>query len=55
MPLQAELSAYGVGSLAEIYDGDSPQRPNGCIAQAWSVGETLRVLTALLADNQAKR
>ncbi len=42
-PLQKELSSYGVGSLAEIYDGSEPHRPNGCIAQAWSVGETLRV------------
>jgi predicted glycogen debranching enzyme len=43
MPLQQELSAFGVGSLAEVYDGSDPQRPNGCIAQAWSVAETLRV------------
>ena len=42
-PLAGQLTDYGVGSLAEIYDGDSPQRPNGCIAQAWSIGETLRV------------
>ncbi len=42
-PLAGQMCDYGVGSLAEIYDGDSPQRPNGCIAQAWSVGEILRV------------
>jgi predicted glycogen debranching enzyme len=42
-PLQKELTAMGVGSLAEIYDGSDPQRPNGCIAQAWSIAETLRV------------
>ena len=42
-PLAGQMTDYGVGSLAEIYDGDAPQRPNGCIAQAWSVGETLRV------------
>ena len=42
-PLAGQMSDYGVGSLAEIYDSDSPQRPNGCIAQAWSVGEALRV------------
>jgi predicted glycogen debranching enzyme len=39
------LSEFGLGSIAEIYDGDSPHRPNGCIAQAWSVAEILRVLT----------
>ena len=42
------MTAYGVGSLAEIYDGSEPQRPNGCIAQAWSIAETLRVWKFLL-------
>jgi predicted glycogen debranching enzyme len=41
-----ELSAYiadeGVGQLPEIFDGDAPHRPGGCIAQAWSVAELLR-------------
>jgi predicted glycogen debranching enzyme len=46
-PLQDQMSAYGVGSLAEVYDGGEPQRPNGCIAQAWSIAETLRVWTLL--------
>lgn len=32
----------GVGSIPEIFDGNSPHRPRGCIAQAWSVGEVLR-------------
>ena len=38
---------YGVGSLAEIYDGDAPFAPRGCIAQAWSVSEVLRAWTEL--------
>lgn len=38
------LDAYGVGTLAEIFDGDPPHAPNGCIAQAWSVAEVLRAL-----------
>jgi glycogen debranching enzyme len=42
-PLAGQMTDYGVGSIAEIYDGDAPQRPNGCIAQAWSISETLRV------------
>ena len=42
------LAEYGVGSLAEILDPEPPIAPNGCIAQAWSVAEALRVL-ALLA------
>jgi predicted glycogen debranching enzyme len=43
----AAVRAYGVGSLAEIYDGDAPFTPRGCIAQAWSVGEVLRAWTEL--------
>ena len=42
-PLEHEMTTCGVGSLAEVYDGGDPQRPNGCIAQAWSIAETLRV------------
>ncbi len=36
------LGDYGVGSIAEIFDGSPPFAPRGCIAQAWSVAETLR-------------
>ena len=32
-----------VGQLPEIYDGDFPAQSKGCFAQAWSVGELLRV------------
>ena len=53
-PLQAQMQAYGIGSLSEIADGDSPYRPNGCIAQAWSVGETLRVWELLTWKRQKK-
>ncbi len=38
------LSDAGLGSVSEIFDGDPPHRPRGCIAQAWSVGELLRVI-----------
>jgi predicted glycogen debranching enzyme len=43
----AAMRFYGVGSLAEIYDGDAPFTPRGCIAQAWTVGEVLRAWTEL--------
>ena len=33
-----------LGSVSEITDGDSPFHPRGCIAQAWGVGEWLRVI-----------
>src|SRR5216684_133630 len=42
--LQAHLTDAGVGTISEIFDGDAPHTPHGCIAQAWSVGEVLRVL-----------
>lgn len=41
-PLAYQLADYGVGTLGEIFDGDPPFLPRGCIAQAWSVAETLR-------------
>jgi predicted glycogen debranching enzyme len=41
-PLADHLNDHGVGSIAEIFEGDPPHRPDGCIAQAWSVAETLR-------------
>ena len=37
-----ELHRAGLGSISEIFDGDSPHDPKGCIAQAWSVAEPLR-------------
>jgi predicted glycogen debranching enzyme len=43
----AAIRFYGVGSLAEIYEGDAPFAPRGCVAQAWSVGEALRAWTEL--------
>lgn len=32
-----------IGQLPEIYDGENPVSSKGCFAQAWSVGEILRV------------
>jgi glycogen debranching enzyme len=39
------LAEAGLGSISEIFDGDPPHTPSGCIAQAWSVAELLRTLT----------
>ncbi len=36
------LCEYGLGGIAEVYDGDEPHTPNGCPWQAWSVAEILR-------------
>lgn len=38
------MTQYGIGTVAEIYDGDPPHRPKGSISQAWSVGELLRMM-----------
>ena len=45
--LESHLSEYGLGSIAEVFDGDPPHRPSGCPAQAWSVAEVLRSLVLL--------
>lgn len=37
------LFEAGLGSVSEIFDGDAPHKAQGCIAQAWSVAELLRV------------
>ena len=41
--LAPHLREAGLGTISEIFDGDAPHAPRGCPAQAWSVGEALRV------------
>lgn len=41
---EEDMTLYGVCSISEVYDGNPPYQPNGCISQAWSVGEILRAL-----------
>ncbi len=36
-----------LGQCSEIFDGAAPHFPRGCFAQAWSVGELLRVAVKL--------
>ena len=45
--LEAALREGCIGQLPEIYDGGNPVSSKGCFAQAWSVGEILRVYDAL--------
>jgi len=40
--LAPHLQEGCLGTVSEIFDGDSPHTPRGCFAQAWSVAETLR-------------
>lgn len=45
-PIADHLLAHGMGNLSEIFDGDPPMIPRGCIAQAWTVAEVLRAWLA---------
>jgi predicted glycogen debranching enzyme len=49
-PLLKNLVDHGIGTLSEIFEGDPPFAPRGCIAQAWSVAEVLRVWVLLQRD-----
>ena len=51
-PLREHLRDAALGQISEIFDGDAPHRPAGCVAQAWSVGEVLR---AYVEDVKGKR
>ena len=42
-PVESALREGCVGFLPEVYDGLAPGRSKGCFAQAWRVGELLRV------------
>jgi glycogen debranching enzyme len=56
--LLTHLWESGLGTISEIFDGDMPHEPRGCIAQAWSVAEVLRVLREELGpalSNQTPR
>jgi predicted glycogen debranching enzyme len=46
LPMANHLSDHGLGSLSEIFDGDTPLHPRGCFAQAWTVAEVLRAWLA---------
>ena len=41
-PILHHLREAGVGYISEIFDGDPPYLPGGCVAQAWSVAEIAR-------------
>lgn len=39
---KAQVGQAGLGCVSEIFDGQEPHKPRGCISQAWSVAEPLR-------------
>ncbi len=42
LPFKTHLKEAGIGTVSEIFDGDAPHKPRGCISQAFSVAEILR-------------
>ena len=47
-PLLLHINESGcIGSISEIFDGDQPQEPKGCFAQAWALAEVLRAYTLI--------
>ncbi len=50
--LASHLQDAGCGQIPEIFDGDPPHEPRGCIAQAWSVAELLRTAAEGLHDTR---
>ncbi|MBN2527080.1 MAG: glycogen debranching enzyme family protein [Deltaproteobacteria bacterium] len=51
--VRAHLTRDGIGSISEIFDGESPHTGHGCPSQAWSVAEMLRLIT-LYEENRKK-
>jgi len=49
-PFEHHLRDAGLGSISEIMAGDPPHLPAGCIAQAWSVAEALRLWRLLESE-----
>jgi predicted glycogen debranching enzyme len=41
--LRNHMPEVGIGCISEIFDGDAPHRPNGCISQAWSAAGLIRL------------
>lgn len=55
MPLfRDQLHRIGLGFLSEIFDGEQPHMPRGCIAQAWSIAEPLRAYVEEVMQKRPK-
>jgi len=48
--LERHLHEACIGNMSEIFDAESLFTPRGCIAQAWSVAEVMRVWVNLAED-----
>jgi glycogen debranching enzyme len=45
--LEEQLGKACIGTISEICDAEPPFAPRGCVAQAWSVAEAIRVLSLI--------
>ena len=43
MTLIESIDSYGIGTMPEIFDGDSPFTPRGAVSQAWSVAAAIHI------------
>lgn len=50
--LRGSLNEQGVGNIREVFDGDMPHAPHGCIALARTVGELLRCCHRLAIERE---
>ncbi len=41
---------FGIRCIPEIYNGNPPHKPKGCISQAWSLAEVIRLRSFLKGD-----
>ncbi len=52
---QSHLTEACLGQVSEIFDGDVPHTPRGCVAQAWSVAELLRAAVEDLHNSESTK
>lgn len=52
--LERHLHEACIGSISEIFDAEGSFTPRGCIAQAWSVAEILRVWVKVSEDSNSR-
>lgn len=54
-PLLSHLQEQAcLGSISEVFSGDEPFAPGGCVAQAWSVAELLRVYAMIQSGQKGE-
>lgn len=51
---EPHLNEACLGQVSEIFDGDAPHAPRGCVAQAWSVAELLRAIIEHVDESQTR-